>query len=182
MVHIITGEINSGKTTKLLSIYNKIKNSDSFYGNEFCDNRFYGDGFYSDKVYMNKKYAGQMIKQLSTGKSKVLCLKREFVPEGWKEKDIYFDYSFSQEGLEFAENIVLDLIKKKSETVFIDEIGPLELKNKGFSQIFRLLLSELSKNKEIYVVIRQSCVNSVVNSFDIENYNLIKVDNMKHKH
>lgn len=51
-VNIIAGEVNSGKTSKLLEIYRQAGQ---------------GDGFINAKIYTGPQYAGQRIVWLSTG-------------------------------------------------------------------------------------------------------------------
>lgn len=156
-VNIITGEVNAGKTTKLLSIYREMG---------------LGDGFINIKVYKAGQYTGQKIVRLSTGESEYFSFKKEFIPSNWDEEYSYDVYSFSRRGLIFAYNIISDMIVKDVEPVFIDEIGPLELQKKGFFNIFSLLLKI---KKEIFVTVRCSCVGSVIKEFGIEKYRTIEI-------
>jgi len=82
----------------------------------------------------------------------------------------YETYSFSKEGLEFAENIINSLLSSGIEPIYIDEIGPLELHEKGFHELFK---SCLSSRKELYVVIRKSCIKDVIEKYNIESYKII---------
>lgn len=155
MIHIITGNINSGKTTRLLSIYNAKKQ---------------GDGFYSPKVFIDGHYAGQEIIRLSTGERKFFSFKTGFIPDGWDEEYHYQSYSFSYNGFLFVRNIILDIIQNNIEPIFVDEIGPLELNEQGFYNILNLLLKT---DKDMYITVRQSCVNDVINKFRFTNYDII---------
>jgi nucleoside-triphosphatase THEP1 len=156
MVYIITGKINEGKTTKLLSIFNKIK---------------YGDGFINQKVFVDGVNAGQEIMRLSTGEKRYFSLKDGYMPDTWNEKVRYGSYSFSEEGFAFAEKIIRDVIENRTEPVFIDEIGPLELQGAGFHDLFSALLEQKIK---IYAAIRESCLENAIQKFAIEDYVLIK--------
>lgn len=156
-VHIITGGVNTGKTTRLLSIYRKIG---------------FGDGFINTKVYKAGQYIGQKIVRLSTGESEDFSFKKEFIPHNWDEEYSYDVYSFSRRGFIFAYNIVSDIIVREVEPVFIDEIGPLELEKKGFFDMFTLLLKI---KKEIFVTVRDRCVERVLEEFGIEKYQVIEV-------
>lgn len=155
-IYIITGKVNQGKTTKLLSIYNEIKK---------------GDGFYNSKVYLNNSYAGQEIVRLSTSESRILTLKKEFIPRVWDEEYSYNVFSFSKNGISFAESIVNDILKKDIHPIFIDEIGPLELQGKGFHDIFNTCLKT---SADICVVIRESCVGEAIKKFNIANLKKIE--------
>lgn len=157
-VHIITGGVNTGKTTRLLSIYHELE---------------LGDGFINAKVYDAGQYTGQRIVRLSTGESVNFSFKKEFIPLNWDEEYTYDVYSFSRRGLIFAYNTVSDIILKKIEPIFIDEIGPLELQRQGFFDILAMLLK---LKREIYITVRDSCVESVIKEFNIEKYNTIQVN------
>lgn len=157
MIYIVTGSINSGKTTKLLSIYKELKT---------------GDGFILPKVYIQGNYAGQQIIRLSTGVNKPFSFKKEYVPVCWNEKHCYDVYSFSQEGFDFAYSIAQDIIHSYISPVFIDEIGPLELQEKGF---FQLLSQLLIGNDTIYISVRETHLERIVEKFHIKDYRIIKV-------
>ena len=155
MVHIITGEINSGKTSRLVKLYGEI-------------NR--GDGFFCRKNYVANQYAGQMIVRLTTGESTCFTYKQKFIPPGWDEGYIYEDYSFSRTGLLFAKRIAMEIVYRNIQPVFIDEIGPLELMGSGFHKILEQFLY-LETN--LYLVIRASCLMEVINKYHIATFNII---------
>ncbi|HEX2946281.1 MAG TPA: nucleoside-triphosphatase [Clostridia bacterium] len=159
-VHILTGGVDSGKTTRLLSIYREMDS---------------GDGFINVKIYREGTIAGQRIIRLSSGESEPFSYIRGFTPDGWDEKYTYGNYSFSEKGLAFARNIVSDIVSRRISPVFIDEIGPLELGKKGFYDIFRILLHT---NNEIYTAVRESCIESVIREFGISAYEIINPDSL----
>jgi nucleoside-triphosphatase THEP1 len=154
MINIITGKVNSGKTSKLIDIFNMLGE---------------GDGFSNRKIYVDDCYIGQEIVVMSSGESRVWSY-RGIPPEKWQQAFCYEKYSFSKDGLEFAENIITNLLSSAIEPIYIDEIGPLELQEKGFHKLFkRCVLSR----KEIYVVIRESCIKAVIEKYNIEGYKII---------
>lgn len=155
-INIVTGGVNTGKTTRLLTIYNKIGR---------------GDGFINKKIYEAGQYKGQKIVRLSTGESEIFSLKKPFLPVQWDEEYSNITYSFSRRGFDLANRIVEDIIKNNTEPVFIDEIGPLELQEKGFYQLFRDILV---LNKEIYVSVRDTCLEGVIDKFRLENKDMFK--------
>lgn len=136
MINIITGGVNTGKSTRLVESYKKLG---------------HGDGFFNRKIYNKNLYIGQEIVRLSTFQTMIWSIKIEG------------KYSFSSTALKFAEEIVNSVLVSK-EPIFIDEIGPLELNENGLDNLFKRCL--LSKN-EIYVVIRQECVEAVLDKYRI---------------
>lgn len=154
MINIITGDINSGKTSKLIDIFHALGN---------------GDGFYNRKVYSSGHFIGQEIVRLSSGERKLWSC-RKYTAENWQEVYCYDVYSFSKEGLNFAEDIIASILRSGTEPIFIDEIGPLELQEKGFHNLFNTCLE---CGRELYIVIRESCVEAVVNKYNIQDYKII---------
>lgn len=144
MIHWITGDINQGKSTRLLAIYRDLQQ---------------GDGFYNRKIYRNDSVVGQEIVHLSTGESRLFSVRDGFAPPGWREECRYDVYSFSVEGLEFGREILAQACRNHVSPLFIDEIGPLELAGQGFRDIF---VGLLRKEVEMYVVVRKSCLDRVI--------------------
>ncbi|KOF57561.1 hypothetical protein AGR56_14535 [Clostridium sp. DMHC 10] len=153
MINIITGSVNSGKSTKLVNIYKNLGK---------------GDGFFNKKIYNENFYIGQKIVRLSSGESVIWSLKGK-LPNCWQEEYSYETYSFSRAALKFAEQIINSLLASE-EPIFIDGIGPLELQNKGFHKLFQRCLT---LNKELYVVIRKSCVKMIICKYNIKDYKII---------
>ena len=161
MVKIITGKIDSEKTTKLLSVYRE-KNE--------------GDGFALPKLYSHNQIAGQRLVRLSTKENVVFSLKKSFLPEHWNEAYSYDDYSFSIEGRAFFERGMEHMLLTGASPIFLDEIGPLELEGKGFASALRKLLT---MQVDLIIVVRDSCFEDVIRQFHITDYTLVPVDRFK---
>lgn len=155
MVNIITGKINSGKTSRLVKLYGEI-------------NR--GDGFFCRKNYIANHYAGQMIVRITTGESACFSFKKNYIPPKWDEAYAYEDYSFSHTGFLFAKKIAMEIVQRNIQPVFIDEIGPLELMERGFHEILKQFLY-LETN--LYLVIRASCLMEVINKYRIVAFRIV---------
>jgi nucleoside-triphosphatase THEP1 len=157
MITIITGAINSGKTTQLLKIYNATRQ---------------GEGFALPKYYINGNYAGQKIVRLSNGNSTIFSLKESYIPPNWKEDFHYENYSFSLEGMQFANHISDDIIRNHLNPVFIDEIGPLEIQKKGFYFIMRKMII---CRKDLFLTVRSACIQDIIALFNIKLCRFIQV-------
>ncbi|MDD4296762.1 MAG: nucleoside-triphosphatase [Ruminiclostridium sp.] len=154
MVYFVSGTVCSGKTTRLLSIYNRLS----------C-----GDGFYNIRHHTNNQYVGQDLIHISTGESIPFSRIRECIPYGWDETVCFDNYSFSKKGLVFAGGIV-DGILRSHKVAFIDELGPLELKGQGLYSCFKKLYRA---NLDIYAVCRSSCVKPISELFEIKNFTIL---------
>lgn len=157
MVFFITGRVNSGKSTKLLNLYQKEKS---------------GDGFVLKKVYVKQKFWGYRIRRLSTGEEKDFATWRDNIPREWHEAFVYGPFSFSKRGIEFAEEVVEDIIKKGIEPVFIDEIGPLEIEEKGLYAVIKKILS---LDRAVYITVREDVFKEAVEKFGLKEYEVLKL-------
>ncbi|MDA3812199.1 MAG: hypothetical protein PF518_17920 [Spirochaetaceae bacterium] len=89
----------------------------------------------------------------------------------------YGPFLFSSHGLDKANNILINNLKKNMGIVFLDEIGPLELQNKqGFYPCFPYI-RKIKKQLDIYVVVRPELVNNFIELLlpGTKGYNLITV-------
>jgi nucleoside-triphosphatase THEP1 len=78
-------------------------------------------------------------------------------------------YSFSAAGFTFAKNALLNF--KNGGVVFVDEVGPLELNNKGYADCLNALIqSDISR---LYVAMRNYCAKEFWVKFLFLNMNRI---------
>lgn len=157
---MITGEINEGKTGEMISIY-----QDQY--------KKKGDGFISKKIFIDdRNFSGYEIVRLSTNEKIPLAYHSQYVPPSCDEIYTCGPFHFSKAAIIFAENIIDDIIARNIEPVFIDEIGPLELGDKGFAS---LLIKTLKTRKDVYITVRNHCIEDVVKKFNIHEHQLIKI-------
>lgn len=153
MITIITGPINSGKTTRMINLYHKIGQ---------------GDGFVMPKIYRNGIYAGQKIMRLSTKEETEFSFIEGCIPD-WDEAFHYHNYSFSKKGFDFATGICRELISCETNPIYIDEVGPLELNKKGFFSIMHTLIRN---DFDVYMTMRSNCLYELINIFNIKSYKI----------
>jgi nucleoside-triphosphatase THEP1 len=152
MLYIVAGGINEGKTEKMDALYHEKKQ---------------GDGFLSKKIFVDKDFVGYEIVRLSSGEKMPLAYKSDHVPGDWDEMYRFGPFCFLKEAFAFARQIIDEIIEKGIEPVFIDEIGPLELRGEGFCEILNKVLNT---GKDVYISIRSHCVEDVIEKFNIQKY------------
>jgi nucleoside-triphosphatase THEP1 len=157
MINIITGEIDSGKTTALLSIYRRLGR---------------GDGVVLPKFYLGGRCLGQRIMRLSTKETTLFSIKFPYAPDLFDERLRLGEFAFSDKGLKFAEMVLEEIIRKRINPVFIDEIGPLELMGDGF---YNQLKKAVSLEGDLYISVRSRCLRDVLKLFDISSFCLLDV-------
>jgi nucleoside-triphosphatase THEP1 len=162
MIYIITGEINQGKTRRMISIYRQQQTKQ-------------GDGFASKKIFPDgADFTGYEIVRLSNNEKMPLAYRSQHVPPGWDEIYRRGPFHFSKAAFAFAEAISDDIIARDINPVFIDEIGPLELEGKGFAPLLEKILTT---GKDVYITVRNHCVEEVLRKFNIREHELIKFKN-----
>ena len=157
MIKIITGPINTGKTSWLLKDF-KTKNN--------------ADGFACLKVRINGEHIGYELQHLTTGEKCQFIRKINYIPEDWNEAfRLGMHYSFNKEGFEFANRIANEALAKGVKCFYLDEVAHLELKDQGFANILR---SVLDSKIDLNLVIREALVDKVCEKFEIKSYEIIK--------
>ena len=158
MLNIVTGRINSSKTTKIAGIYNSKK---------------IGDGFISLKKMDGHLVHSYDILRLSTNEKRLLVIRDIYSDSNFVKCCQIGPYLFNSETVKYIENTLRELINQKVSPLFLDEIGLLELDNLCFHNIFtQMLKSDL----DIYVTIRKDLLDKILAKYKIKEYNLIDVD------
>ena len=155
MVYIISGKINQGKTERILKIYEEFNS---------------GDGIISCKKLVKGVFTGYEIVRLSNRYKMPLIYKSEYIPVNWDEAFKYDIFSFSEKAINFAEQVIDEILFGKCNPIYLDEIGPVELKGMGF---YRALKKVLTADRDLYITVRESCVDDVIRKFEINKYKIL---------
>ncbi|MFP4460169.1 MAG: nucleoside-triphosphatase [Candidatus Zixiibacteriota bacterium] len=153
-IKIITGPINSGKSTRLFEIANSLKaRGEKIYG------------IIAEGIFENDKKIGFDIIDLDTGHRKKLARTNEKLVGFQLGK-----FHFSEKAFEFAKRAIEKGIDEKH--LFIDEIGPMELDRKGYFDIFSKSLFSYTEN--IYVVVRENIMDEFLRLFEIDDFLILE--------
>ena len=157
MIKIITGPINSGKSSWLLNDY-KLKTN--------------ADGFACVKVRKNNEHIGYELVHLKTGEKCQFIRKIDYIPENWNEVfRLGMHYSFNKEGFNLAQKITDEALKNGVDCFYIDEVAHLEIKGQGFADILKRVLES---RIDLVLVVREALVEKICEAFHITSYELIK--------
>ncbi|MFA5380342.1 MAG: nucleoside-triphosphatase [Candidatus Izemoplasmatales bacterium] len=155
MINIITGSIDSGKTSKMMAIYQFYKT---------------GDGFISFKRKTLNLVESYWATRLATMEERPFIYRDSCAPKDFDSCCHIGPYLVSHATLAWIEAEIRTMIKQQTSPIFLDEIGLLELNNLGFHTIF----SEMIASKgEIYVTIRNELVDAVLSKYTITDYRLM---------
>ena len=144
MIHIITGDINSGKSRKIKELY--LKNG--------------GDGIVCEKIFNDGNFYGYKITRLSTKESLDFIYENRYAPSSWTNVFKNMRFTFNLDVIVEVEKWIDEILENKISPIYIDEIGKWELSGGGFYQILRRL-----RNHDLYMTLRSPFVNEFMKKF-----------------
>ncbi len=160
-IFIISGSIGEGKTTytkKLIDFFRK--------------NNIKVGGILSERVITNSQTTGYDLVNIETGEIEAFLRQNEECGS-----ETIGRFTICPKGLSMGNTVLGSLILQENRIVIIDEVGLLELGNKGWSDCINDLLVK-SKNHILFTV-RDIYVNEVKNKWDLREaitFNTIETD------
>lgn len=148
MTYIITADRDKGKTTYL---ENLVKQQPEYFG-----------GILSLAGPNKDSYFAYNIES----KEKRLLMSKE---EGLGAGPVIKKFHCKQENFDWAKGAIE---ASQKPAIIIDEIGRLELRDEGFASVLRL---KLKSSQELYLAVRSSFVEEVIEHFGIKEYRVIEV-------
>lgn len=157
MIYLLSGPINSGKTSWILKDFQQFPDA---------------DGFACRKVWEAGQHIGYDLQHLQTGFACPFIRTPDHHPTGWEEAAQLNDrFSFSAAGFLFARHITLNAILNNVKRFYLDEAGHLELCGQGFNHIMQALLGA---QIDLVLVVRESLVEQMAEAYKISTYTLIR--------
>jgi len=119
---------------------------------------------------------GYELERLSTGIRVPLALLHTSITPDWDHECFQGSFSFSRNGLQFARSAIDEIIAKGISPLFIDELGPMELKGNGLTNVHKVI----GFDKDVYIAVRDRYLSRIVERFAIKHYEIINVDEKTH--
>ncbi len=157
LVTIITGEINSGKTKKMKSLYSESKS---------------GDGFLCNKIFKNSIHIGYDLVSISNKNIYPFIREKQYLKASDKTLFKTGKYYFLEKAFQSAEKKLVTLMQEKISPIYIDELGPLELQKKGF---YRSVVNISKQDLPLIICVRKSCLQDIIELFNFTKYQIIEV-------
>jgi nucleoside-triphosphatase THEP1 len=158
---IISGSVGEGKTTytkKLIDLFKK--------------NNIKVGGILSERVMTNSQTTGYDLVNIETGKKEVFLRQDE---EYRYEK--IGRYTIYPNGLAMGKAILSTLVLNENGIVIIDEVGLLELRNRGWADCINELLDK--SGNHILITVRTSLIDEVVKKWNFKEtiiFNITETD------
>ena len=149
-IYIISGDVGSGKTTFMKNLSNAMQKK----GLEPA-------GFIAEGKYENNKRSEYNLINLQTGDTQQICSTSKNNTQTFKQGAFYFN----NQGIEFGEEILSPENIINEKIIFIDEVGPFELRGKGWSDAIEKLF-KYSNIPQIWSV-RERLTKEILKRFDV---------------
>ncbi|MFW5974633.1 MAG: nucleoside-triphosphatase [Bacteroidota bacterium] len=150
-IFILTGDVDEGKTTTARKITSLLKVG----GYQVA-------GFFSAKLQEGANKHSYAVEEISSGRQVLLCS-----PQADTGPVRTGRFYFSEEGLSFGRNILLQAAEQPPDLIVVDELGPLELNDKGWTPALEQVLNQ-SSIPQLWIV-REKLVNIIMRKWHIGN-------------
>lgn len=152
-IFILTGPVHTGKTTRLMHWAASQNKIDGIFQPIIDDKRF---------IY---QIASRALKSLEVSAS---AKDEHTIKIG--------NYSFSKETFEWAQNILINCLKKNLDWLVIDEIGPLELEGNGLEPaVSSIINARENVSAKIVCVVREEILQKFIDHYKLQNcYEIFK--------
>jgi nucleoside-triphosphatase THEP1 len=155
-VFIITGPIGQGKTTQIQQIIETLK-----------ENNIPVSGIFSPRITEKGITTGYDIVNIETGRREAFLRKTDCEVLNGIGK-----YNIIQSGLESGIDALSESLKNNSRLIVIDEIGKLELEDRGWSGC----VTELVKSSAILIFsVRDTFTDKVIKKWGLNEYSVFNV-------
>ncbi len=149
---IVTGDIDSGKTTWCKEVFLKQKPG--------CD------GILMIKRMTENNFIGydafRILNRDTVPFASRFCLE----PQDWQIEERIGNFSISQKGKETANRWIYEAASRNCSV--IDEVGSLEVRGGGLYKSVQYIFNQVER-KDIFLVVQMRCIDQVCSAFQIKN-------------
>lgn len=145
-VYIVTGKIESGKTSFIIELIEKL-----------MQNNLPVSGIYSMRILENYMTIGYNVVKISNGESQKFLRTK-----GNKNQQRIGKYYIYEEGLQAGKD---ELLQNKTKIKVIDEIGKLEMEDKGWYETLQQIIED--SESTLLLSVREEVVPDIIEKFRI---------------
>ena len=158
---IITGDVGSGKSTRLKAYIDSCASQDISCG-----------GVISETIYLHNQRIGYDLISVASGKRRPsLRTERRMLPPGKAERATSA-FWFSLDAFSWADALIKKEISAAHQVICIDEVGRYELQGKGFCDTVRLVTS--TPDIVPVLVVRETYLEEVIRMFSLYTYTVLR--------
>ena len=156
-IFIISGSIGQGKTTQIQKIVESLKSQNITVG-----------GIFSPRIMENETTIGYDIVDIMTDN------RVKFLRKTTNENQTKIgNYSILPDGLQIGINALTTSKNRNNKIVIIDEVGKLELENKGWAKNITNLIN--TSNNNLILSVRDSLTQLVIQKWNLKDYTIFNI-------
>ncbi|MBN2540865.1 MAG: hypothetical protein JXB08_05000 [Bacilli bacterium] len=158
MVNIVTGKMNSGKTTRMLELYQR---------------QPIGNGILSKKYMIGSDVFGfnaYVLKEEIEFPFMIHERQLEGLTESMSFSERIGPYLIIEEAQREVDRYYQLWISECTTPLYFDEVGKLELENQGFDFHIR---AAIKSGLDLYLSVREDLVEPILNHYQIQDYQII---------
>jgi len=156
-IYIISGSQGEGKTSFLIGLIGQLKNRGLHIG-----------GIIAHGYWKNNQRDRFELENLRSGERLLFCSRKAHAD--WQKIRRFY---INPKGEEFGNKALVSNINRPPDLIVIDEVGPFEIENNGWSDSIHALLGKT--NLPMIWVVRNQLVDEVIAHFKISRYEEIKI-------
>lgn len=157
-IFIITGNLHQGKTT--------FAENTVYYLQKQC---IPVAGFLSHGYFSEGRRNSFTLVDIQTGKKRALCSDQPH--ENWYR---YRRFYFNPDALQAGNQLLMKIAEQSASVAVIDEIGPMELEQKGWYAGFTSLMANAQIIK--ILIVRNNILDTIKELYDIDSQYIYTVD------
>lgn len=157
MIRIVIGSVESGKTSRVVSLYEK-------------DHR--GDGFVAERLMKDGKFVGYTLRRLSEQKKRPWMILRPLAKGDDRYDGIVGPFAVDLDTLTKAKREITIMIALRTSPIYLDEIGRWEMAQGGFASTLRQLVHS---NVDLVISMRDDLLIEGTREFRMASYMVIDV-------
>ena len=162
IVIIVKGEKNEGKTKFIKELITSLKHKKIDIG-----------GIISEKVIENEIITGYDIVNINNSEKMIFLRKGDF-----KGCNKIRKFSIFKEGISFGNNTITNTLEN-NQVIIIDEVGQLELDNKGWNDAITDILS--GSTKILIISVRSEFTDSIISKYRLTNHTIYDISEHSNK-
>jgi nucleoside-triphosphatase THEP1 len=155
LVYLVTGRINSGKTTRMIQLQRQTGQ---------------GDGFVSVKTMDGKKVKKFDAMRMTTQQLHPLAISEDYFHHEFEPVIRFGPYVFCVQTFERIRTEMMAMVENRIYPLFLDEVGMLEIKGQGHADLITALLQS---PQDLYLSIREDLIPLFVQKFNIRKYQIL---------
>ena len=156
-VYIISGSQGEGKTSFLIGVVRQLKIKGYKVG-----------GIIAHGFWKNNQRDSFELENIRTEERLLFCSRKAHAD--WQKIRHFY---INPAGEEFGNEALVSNLRQKPDLIVIDEVGPFEIEDKGWSDSIHALLR--NTNLPMVWVVREQLIKEVIAHFKISRYEEIKI-------